>query len=181
MILAIASLAPWLLAASPEPPAVAPHAFNDIARVLLSPRCMNCHPSGDAPLQTDAARPHKQNIKRAFIGLGGNCSTCHQTRNLSGAHLPPGAPNWSLAPASMVFQGKSAATLCRDVKDPEKNGHRSLDDLLHHLRDDELVKWGWTPGPGRTLPPLGRDDFVRKVTDWIAQGAPCPDETEVAK
>ena len=30
--------------------------FMEIAQVLQSPRCMNCHPAGDAPLQTDESR-----------------------------------------------------------------------------------------------------------------------------
>jgi hypothetical protein len=169
-----------LLAQAPETSS----SFADIARVLQSPRCMNCHPTGDGPLQTHAAKPHNQNVKRALLSLGASCSSCHQTRNLAGDHMPPGAPHWTMPSAQMpmVFQGKSLAALCRDVKDPEKNGHRSLDDLLHHVRDDELVKWGWSPGPGRTLPPLPHVDFVKKVADWIAQGAPCPPETaEVSK
>ena len=170
-VLALGALA-GLCGAAPEGP------FVEVARVLQSPRCMNCHPQGDAPLQTDASKPHKQNIRRAFSSLGGSCATCHQRSNLSGAHLPPGAPGWGLPPAAtpMVFQGKSSAALCRDLKDPEKNGRRSLQDLLHHVRDDELVKWGWTPGAGRTVPPLTHEAFVQKVSDWISQGAPCPVE-----
>jgi hypothetical protein len=144
---------------------------------------MNCHPAGDAPLQTDASTPHKQNIKRSFVNLGGSCSTCHQTANLPGAHMPPGAPHWTLPPMAtpMVFQGKSPGLLCRDLKDPEKNGHRSLDDLLRHVRDDELVKWGWNPGPNRTQPPLPHDEFVKKVSAWISEGAPCPVDVPAVK
>jgi hypothetical protein len=182
----------FLLGAAPAspsstdaPPAKAPSSsssFVEIARVLQSPRCMNCHPVGNAPLQTDQSTPHKQNIQRSFTALGGSCNTCHQTANLAGAHMPPGAPVWKLPPAEtpMVFQGKSPAQLCRDLKDPEKNGRRSLDQILHHVSDDELVKWGWNPGGGRTTPPLAHDAFVQRMTAWIAQGAPCPDEKAAA-
>ena len=38
----------------PTSPEAGKKAFLDVARVLQSPRCMNCHPVGDAPLQTDA-------------------------------------------------------------------------------------------------------------------------------
>src|SRR5688500_10259130 len=87
--------------------------FGAIAAVLQSPRCMNCHPAGEAPLQTDESRPHKQNIQRVFSSLGGSCMTCHQEATMPGANLPPGAPHWSMPPADtpMVFEGKTPAQL----------------------------------------------------------------------
>src|SRR5678815_5122536 len=33
-------------------------AFMDVYKVLMSPRCMNCHPSGDVPLQGDDSHIH---------------------------------------------------------------------------------------------------------------------------
>jgi hypothetical protein len=164
------------LTSSLAPSQTGPTPFNDVARVLQSPRCMNCHPAGDAPLQSDQSRPHKQNIKRVFSSLGGTCKTCHQDANLPGAHMPPGAPGWRMPPAEtpMVFQGKSPAQLCVDLKDPNKNGHRSLNDLIHHVSADPLVLWGFNPGVGRTAPPLSHAAFVTRVTDWVALGAPCP-------
>ena len=33
-------------------------AFMDVYKVLMSPRCMNCHPSGDIPLQGDDSHLH---------------------------------------------------------------------------------------------------------------------------
>src|SRR6266545_4787669 len=33
-------------------------AFMDVYKVLMSPRCMNCHPSGDVPLQGDDSHLH---------------------------------------------------------------------------------------------------------------------------
>ena len=85
-------------------------AFMDVARVLQSPRCMNCHPSGDAPLQGDRPRPHAMNITRASAELGLACSTCHQERNSEAVGVrggPPGAPRWGLPAKEMplVFQG----------------------------------------------------------------------------
>lgn len=150
--------------------------FEGIARVLQSPRCMNCHPSGDAPLQTDASRPHKQYIKRAFSNLGGTCMTCHQAAPLPDRNTPPGAPHWTMPPAEtpMVFQGKSVAQLCEDLKDPNQNGHRSLDDLVHHVSSDPLVLWGFNPGAGRTTPPMTHDAFIALISEWVALGAPCP-------
>jgi len=79
--------------------------------------------------------------------------------------MPPGNPKWSLPPPEhkMVFVGRSASELCRQIKDPKQNGGRSLEDLLHHIADDDLVGWGWSPGEGRTLPPLSRPDTVAQV------------------
>jgi len=148
--------------------------FDAIVGVLQSPRCMNCHPSGDAPLQTDASRPHKQNIQRAFVDLGGSCQTCHQDAEMPGDHMPPGALHWNLPPPTMAFQGKTPAALCADLQDETKNGGRSLDALVHHVSTDPLVLWGFDPGPNRTPPPMTHAAFVALMTDWVAEGAPCP-------
>ena len=43
-------------------------AWGTMYKTLMSPRCMNCHPAGDAPLQTDVSRPHAMNISR-LMGL----------------------------------------------------------------------------------------------------------------
>lgn len=181
LVPSIAALAaPFALATEPAPAARdaerARRAFLDVARVLQSPRCMNCHPAGDAPLRGDDARPHAMNVRRAIEKLGMRCGSCHPLSNLAGAPMPPGAPNWHLPPevTPMVFQGKSPAELCRSLKDPKQNGNKSLGELLHHVRDDELVKWGWSPGEGRTVPPLPHAEFVGRFAEWIAHGAACP-------
>ena len=155
-------------------------AFMQVYRVLISPRCQNCHPAGDAPLQGDDSHVHTQNVKRGGTGhgvYGMSCNTCHQTANLAGAHMPPGNPKWALPPAGMkmVFQGKSAGELCRDIKDPKQNGGRSLEALVSHIANDDLVGWGWDPGEGRTLPPLTRGETVGQLKIWIDGGAACPE------
>jgi len=43
-------------------------AFMQVYRVLTSPRCQNCHPAGDAPLQGDDSHVHTQNVKRGGRG-----------------------------------------------------------------------------------------------------------------
>src|SRR6202162_6437471 len=110
-------------------------AFLQIYRVLTSPRCQNCHPAGDSPLQGDDSHVHLQNVKRGADGHGVTamrCDTCHQAANLSGAHVPPGNPKWSLpSPGEkMGFAGRSPGELCRQIKDPKQNGGRSLGELL---------------------------------------------------
>src|SRR4026208_1751619 len=59
-------------------------AFKEAYKVLRHPRCMNCHPSGDAPLQGDDSHIHAQNVTRGPDGKGlyaMKCSNCHQTAN----------------------------------------------------------------------------------------------------
>ena len=100
------------LADTPTPSDAGKRAFVEVARVLQSPRCKNCHPAGNAPLQGDIARLHAMNISRGTISAGVPCTTCHQTRNSEAIGIvggPPGAPNWGLPPADipMVFEGKT--------------------------------------------------------------------------
>jgi cytochrome c5 len=176
-----------LMAASPagsgtaKPDASASRAaFFQVYRVLTSPRCQNCHPAGDAPLQGDDSHVHIQNVKRGADGhgvYGMRCDTCHQSANLPGAHMPPGNPKWGLPPADqkMTFVGRSPAELCKQIKDPHQNGGRSLQALLDHVANDDLVAWGWNPGDGRTLPPLTRPETVAQMKIWIDGGAVCPE------
>jgi len=41
--------------------------WETVYEVLVSPRCMNCHPVGDHPLQGDQSLPHAQNIDRKSV------------------------------------------------------------------------------------------------------------------
>jgi hypothetical protein len=153
-------------------------AFAVVASVLTSPRCANCHIPGDSPLQGDRSAPHNMNVKRGPDGRGTpamRCANCHQNENSSTAHAPPGAPNWRLPPPStpMAWQGLSAGELCRALKDPARNGGRSLPQVIDHFETEQLVLWAWNPGPGRMLPPLSHDQFVATVKQWIETGAAC--------
>src|SRR5271163_479002 len=172
------SLVATVATASPDD-AAAQAAFERAYPVFVSPRCQNCHPSGDAPLQGDDSHVHIQDVKRGPDGkgvYGMKCNTCHQAANLPGANMPPGNPKWSLPPANMkmVIQGETAGQFCRQLKDPAKNGHRSLAQIIEHVSSDDLVGWGWNPGDGRTLPPLDRPEFVAAMKAWVDNGAACP-------
>lgn len=154
-------------------------AFREVASVLTSPRCLNCHVPGERPLQGDDSHPHAMNVKRGADGKGSaalRCSACHQTENAKFLHGPPGAIDWQLpAPTTpMAWKGLSTGELCRTLKDPGKNGNRSLKDLVAHM-DTSLVRWAWNPGPGRTLPPFSHDEFVSRLKVWIETGAACPE------
>ncbi|HEU0031398.1 MAG TPA: hypothetical protein VFQ53_12255 [Kofleriaceae bacterium] len=152
-------------------------AFVTVHQVLLHPRCMNCHPAGDAPLQHVTSVPHAQNISRRSEKNGLRCATCHRDRNGTRPGQPPGAPNWHLPPEDMpmIFEGRTPNQLCKQLKDPRQNGNRTLAQIVHHVEDDKLVGWGWEPGPGREPVPIPRDQVVAALKMWVAAGAPCPD------
>ncbi len=166
-------------AATKADPEASAKAFLKASQVLLSPRCVNCHPAGDHPLQGDAQRVHNMQVVRGPEGLGKNglwCSTCHQDKNISDAELP-GAPGWQLPSADMPmdFEKKTPRTLCEQLKDPAQNGHRGPEDIIEHVSDAPLVMWGWRPGKGRTPAPLSHDEFVRLMTEWVEKGQACPE------
>lgn len=157
-------------------------AFEKVRSVLQSPRCQNCHPAGDVPLQGDEGRLHNQNVQRGPEGKGNvgmECTTCHNNANPPdsyGTHVPPGASTgWRMPPPNekMVFVGVAPGALCEGLKDPAHNGKRDLAGLRTHL-DDPLVAWGWNPGKGRAPIPLSRNDFLAAFETWSAAGAPCP-------
>ena len=52
----------------------------------------------------------------------------------------PGHPRWGLAPIEMAWEGESMSEVCRQIKDPQRNGGRSLELLHEHLAHDDLVK-----------------------------------------
>lgn len=153
-------------------------AFKEAYKVLMHPRCMNCHPSGDAPLQGDDSHIHAQNVTRGKDGKGVyamKCSNCHQKENTAGLNMPPGDPNWHLPPANMkmVFQGKTPAQLAAQFKDQKQTG-KTLQQMLKHVEEDHLVLGGWNPGEGRTTPPLSHAEFASKFREWIEKGAVIP-------
>jgi hypothetical protein len=162
--------------ASPEAKA----AWGVVYDVLQHPRCLNCHPAGDAPLFGDDSRPHAQNVQRGADGTGRSamrCFTCHQRENALGEHLPPGAPGWQLPHPAMplVFEGRTLGELCRQMRDPAQNGNRTPEQLLRHAEEDPLVLWGWAPGAGRTPVPIAHAAFVAAVRKWIEEGCGCPE------
>lgn len=153
-------------------------AFTEVATVLTHPRCLNCHVPGSSPLQGDEGRPHTMSVRRAADGRGtpaARCTNCHQDANSPAPHSPPGAPDWRLPPASarLAWQGLSTEEICRSLKDPARNGGRNLAQLVEHVSTDHFVHWGWSPGPGRSTPPLSHQDFVRRFVQWTESGAPC--------
>ncbi|MFT3697087.1 MAG: multiheme c-type cytochrome [Kofleriaceae bacterium] len=176
-LILLIGMAAVVLAQPEDKTAAGKRAFLEVVKVLQSPRCMNCHPAGDRPLQGDDHHAHAQNISRKSIEAGLQCSTCHQDKNSEAVGVaagPPGAPHWGLPPANQIFQNRSAQQICEQMRDPKTNNGKDFAALLEHAKSDPIVLWGWAPGGKRTLPPLTHDQFAAAFETWINAGAPCP-------
>lgn len=153
-------------------------AFEAIVPVLRNPRCMNCHSAGDYPRQGNDMHRHIMDVRRGPEGHGANgvkCSTCHQDHNLPGIHMPPGAQDWGMPSQKMpmIWEGLSDHQLCELLKDPRRNGYRSVEQIVEHMHTP-LVLWGWHPGEGRTPIPFSEKLFLSEVEQWASHGAACP-------
>lgn len=158
--------------------------WQKIFEVFSHPRCANCHVEDDQPRWSGAyygeTRVHAFLVGRGedesgFGNPGLRCLTCHFSSNSPSRHGPPGAENWHLAPAEMAWFGKTSAQICEQIKDPERNGGRTLAEVADHVRDDPLVGWGWDPGPGRESAPGSASETFEALVKWAAAGAPCPE------
>ena len=138
--------------------------FTELGKLLTNPRCMNCHPAGDHPLQGTEHREHLPPVWRGEAGAGvpgASCAMCHTGSNFTlheaaTCQSIPGHPRWQLAPLSMSWEGKTLGDICRQLKDTNRNGGRDLAALQEHVAKDDLVARGWNPGPGREPAPGGR-------------------------
>lgn len=151
--------------------------FEEAGKVLQHPRCTNCHPSDDRPRQRDG-EAHVPPVLRGPDGRGIavlECSSCHTSRNAELARVP-GAPGWHLAPRSMGWLGKDLAAICAQLKDPARNGQKTLAQIVDHAKHDPLVAWGWSPGAGRAPAPGTQARFGELIEAWVETGAHCPPE-----
>jgi hypothetical protein len=71
----------------------------------------------------------------------------------------------------MAWQGKSINDICRQLKDPSRNGGRDLALLHEHAANDDLIAWGWQPGEGRDPAPGTQKLFGDLIQAWIETGA----------
>lgn len=153
--------------------------FTEAGKVILHPRCVNCHPRTDRPLQGDAMQVHQPLVTRGKDGHGAvamECSTCHGLKNFTATNTVsiPGHENWHLAPRSMAWEGLSLRQICQQIKDPKRNGGKSMKQMVEHMAHDTLVGWGWQPGVGRAPAPGTQQQFGELIQAWADAGASCP-------
>jgi hypothetical protein len=153
--------------------------FTEAGKVLQHPRCVNCHPRTDRPLQGDLMRVHEPPVTRGKGGHGAvamECTTCHGMKNFDATEAIsiPGHENWHLAPIEMAWEGRSLRDICAQLKDRRRNGGKSLRQIVEHMAHDSLVGWGWQPGNGRTPAPGTQQQLGELIQAWVDAGAHCP-------
>jgi hypothetical protein len=155
--------------------------FAEAGKVLQSPRCLNCHPVQRMPTQGEDLHAHIPFVHAGADDHGTKglpCTSCHGSANATtlGEKIQsvPGVSGWALAPAPMAWQGKSLGEICAQLKDPKRNGNRTLAQIHKHMETDHLVGWAWHPGEGRTPPPGTQAAFGALIGAWVETGAHCP-------
>ncbi len=159
--------------------------------VASHPRCSNCHVGPDnRPMWSGPSygktRPHGMNINAGESRIGVEtltCATCHTTLNapdpLANAvpHTAPRvAQTWGLAPVEAAWFGKSSAEICNQLRDPERNGDRTIREVAAHLDHDLVLHWAWNPGGNREPAPHSLQAVMDALMKWSAAGTPCPTE-----
>lgn len=160
--------------ADPDDRAIA--MFVEAGKVLSHPRCVNCHPAGENPLQGEDGQLHQPPVVRGRGGIGVvgmRCRACHYAENYDPGRVP-GAPHWLLAPESMAWEHLTLGEICNQIKDPDRNGGRTLDDIVDHVSEDALVGWGWSPGADREPAPGSQAVFAALIGGWAELGGACP-------
>ncbi len=168
-------------------------AWSKVYEVFTHPRCANCHVGEDARPRWSGPSYGLAKGEWAYHGMNVNggqsrigletlpCTTCHTAENSDIPHGPPGSPVWMLPPVEMTWWGKSSQEICDQIKDPARNGGRTLEDVADHIVHDQLVLWGWDPGPGRELAPYSPEEVSAFILDWASAGAPCPAEAPASQ
>jgi alcohol dehydrogenase (cytochrome c) len=139
--------------------------------------------------------PESEGKVIVFPGVGTpfeRCDSCHGAKNdpvtgIPGAHkegTPEDQPFWFLAPKVMAWESApgiplTGNRLCNHLLDPQLNGFRTPNDLLHHIETEPLVNWSFNPGTKpngepRTTPPYSHEELIAAFKEWIAEGTPCP-------
>jgi hypothetical protein len=153
--------------------------FDEASRVLLHPRCVNCHVEGESPSQGMQLTLHDPPVVRGADDrgvIGMECAGCHQDRNLELSRVP-GAPDWRLPPRAMAWVGRTPDALCEQLKDIERNGGRTLAEVVDHVGHDAFVGWGWAPGADRVPAPGSQAEFAAILGAWVENGGACPPRT----
>jgi hypothetical protein len=151
-------------------------AWERIVTVLQHPRCSNCHQPVEL-LQGDDGRRHTPRVVRGRDGQGipgMRCGSCHNEQGNNEASRVPGAVEWKMPPRGRAWAAMSVSEMCRTLKDPTKNGRRSLKAIIKHLQEDPLTHWAWDPGGTRESIPMPHHVFVEFVEEWVRTGAHCP-------
>ena len=157
--------------------------FNEVAKVVTHPRCMNCHPAGEHPTQgndqhehmppTCAARPASAS-PGVLLGLP------HREELHAGRHRRDATRAFRAIRAGSSRRSRWRGRASRSARSASSSRTRSATAarslaLLHeHFAKDDLVAWGWAPGEGREPAPGTQQQLGELAQAWIDTGAECP-------
>ena len=159
-------------------------AWDRMYEVVSHPRCSNCHVgAGDQPMWSGPSygktRPHGMNIRAGESRIGIEtipCATCHQGTQIAGPHTAPAVDgDWRLAPVEAAWFGQSSVDICQQLRDPDRNGGLTFEEIAGHLGHDVVLQWAWNPGGGREPAPYSVEEHAADVLAWGAAGMPCPE------
>jgi len=148
-------------------------AFLQIYKVFTSPRCQNCHPAGDSPLQGDDSHVHLQIVKRGKDGhgvYGMRATPATSPRICPGATCRREIRRVAPRARNQWFSLPHADRLCRQLKIPSRPA-AARSRIARTCFLDDLVGWGWTP-TRRALPPLSRADTIAQMKIWMTAEQP---------
>lgn len=74
----------------------------------------------------------------------------------------------------MAWEGKTLGQICEQLKDPKRNGEKTMAEMVEHMAHDELVGWGCQPGDGREPVPGTQEELGKLIQAWVDTGATCP-------
>lgn len=164
-------------------------AWARIYEVTSHPRCSNCHVGADnRPMWSGPSygrtRPHGMNVNAGESRIGAEtllCSTCHAPSSVGANPLPHAAPqvdaDWRLAPVEAEWFARSSVEICTQLRDLDRNGGRSAQDLAAHLDHDVILHWAWNPGGNREPAPYSLQAHVDDILIWGVAGFPCDGDT----
>lgn len=176
-----------------QPPAVATRdeglaAFERIYEVASHPRCSNCHVGADnIPMWSGPSygrtRPHGMNVSAGASRIGAEtlpCSACHAYNDQGGNDIAHAAPQvamtWMLPPPEAAWFDQTATYVCKQLRDPDRNGGRDMLALAEHLGHDLILHWAWNPGGGREPAPYSLQEHIDDLLLWGVAGMPCPED-----
>jgi len=81
-----------------------------------------------------------------------------------------------LAPIEADWFGKSSQEICAQLRDPERNGGRTMIELAEHLNHDLILHWAWNPGGGRQPAPYSLQEHIDDLLVWGVAGFPCAND-----
>ena len=108
---------------------------------------------------------------------GLECATCHQDRNLRAGARARRAEVAPRAAASMAWVGRTPHAICEQIKDPTRNGGRTLAQIVEHIGARRARRAG-AGRPARTASRRRerRRSFGALMAAWVETGAACPRE-----